>query len=187
VAVKLDENLRGLLQQVTEQLKTADPYVRWVKPENLHITLKFLGGVETAKMGEIKESLEKCAKGHASFHLKFAGIDVIPNPRYPRVVYAGLRGGLELLKNLTNDIECGMEALGFAREGRDFLPHLTIGRVKSFKAKSMLMMKIREFQDREIGNLAVDGVFLMKSELQPHGAIYTELAEFPLAGGEENE
>ncbi len=180
MALKLDDGLRANLRHVTEQLKTADPYVRWVRPENLHITLKFLGGVEIAKMGAVKEVLGKCAKGNASFHLKFTGIDVIPNPRYPRSVYASLRGSLDKLKNLTRDMECDMETLGFAREGRDFLPHLTIGRVKSFKAKSMLMMKIREFQGREIGNLAVDGIFLMKSELRPQGAIYTELAEFPL-------
>ncbi|GMT42737.1 MAG: RNA 2',3'-cyclic phosphodiesterase [bacterium] len=187
VAVKLDEELRGSMQRVTERLKSAGPYVRWVKPENLHITLKFLGNVETARMGDVEESLQKCVRDCSSFELQFKGIDVIPNPRYPRVVYAGIEEGVEPLKKLTHCVEDGMSALGFVREERDFLPHLTIGRVKSFKAKSMLVMKIREFHKKEIGRLLVYSIFLMKSELHRDGAIYTELAEMPLVKGGKNE
>jgi len=180
VALQLDDALRGALGRVIGDLREADPYVRWVKPENLHITLKFLGNMDAENIPAVKSALGACAGEVRAFALDVAGIDVIPNPRYPRVVYAGLEGDLDRMKSLTAGIENAMAELGFKREERDFLPHLTLGRVKSFKAKSRLMMKIREYQNREIGRLEAGSVFLMKSELHPKGAIYTTLAEIKL-------
>ena len=180
IAAQIDNNLREALSGVIDELEKSDPYVKWIKPENLHVTLKFLGEVGTDKIDAIKSEMQKTAALEKKFSLLVSGIGVIPNPRYPRVVYSNLVDDRQKLKNLSKRLDEAMARLGFKPEERDFLPHLTIGRVKSFKAKSLLIMKIREFHKREIGRLDVDGVHLIKSELKTTGAIYTEMARAAL-------
>ncbi len=180
IAAQIDDRLREALSGVIGELEKSDPYVKWIKPENLHVTLKFLGEVGTDKIDAIKSEMQKTAAMEKSFSLLVSGIGVIPNPRYPRVVYSNLVDNEQKLKNLSKRLDEAMARLGFKPEERDFLPHLTIGRVKSFKAKSLLIMKIREFHKREIGRLDVDGVHLIKSELKTTGAIYTEMARAAL-------
>ena len=181
IAAQIDDKLRGALSGVIDELKKSDPYVKWIKPENLHVTLKFLGEVDRDKIDAIKSEMQKTAASEKPFSLSVSGIGVIPNPRYPRVVYSNLVDDGQKLKNLSKRLDEAMTRLGFNPEDRDFLPHLTIGRVKSFKAKSLLIMKIREFHKREIGRLDVGSVRLIKSELQLTGAIYTEMAKADLS------
>lgn len=180
IAAQIGDKLREALSGVIDELKKSDPYVKWIKPENLHVTLKFLGEVEADKIDAIKSEMQNIAASDKPFSLSVSGIGVIPNPRYPRVVYSNLVDNDQKLKNLSQRLDEAMTLLGFEPEERDFLPHLTIGRVKSFKAKSLLIMKIREFHKREIGTLDVRSVRLIKSELMPAGAIYTEMANAAL-------
>jgi len=180
IAAQIGDKLREALSGVIDELKKSDPYVKWVKPENLHVTLKFLGEVGPDKIDAIKSEMQKTAAQDKKFSLLVSGIGVIPNPRYPRVVYSNLVDDRQKLRNLSKRLDETMTRLGFEPEERDFLPHLTIGRVKSFKAKSLLIMKIREFHKREIGRLDVGGVHLIKSELKPTGVIYTEMARAAL-------
>lgn len=187
VAVKINEDTIKALGEIIGELKESHADVRWVHPENIHVTLKFLGNIETGKIDSIKQGLSRAAKGFSPFSLKVKGVGAIPNPRYPRVVYVGLTEENQNLKTLAAAVESELEFLGFAPEKREFLPHLTIGRVKSFRAKTMLMMKMREFHSREIGSILVEDFYLMKSELNPGGAIYLDIARIPLTEGGENE
>jgi 2'-5' RNA ligase len=180
IAAQIDDELREGLRLTIEELKKSDPYVRWIRPENLHVTLKFLGDVETDKIDAITSEMRNTAAAEQPFGLAVSGIGVIPNPRYPRVIYTNLMDDGQKLKNLSKRLDEAMARLGFQPEERDFLPHLTLGRVKSFKAKSILIMKIREFHKRQIGRLDVGSIHLIKSELKPAGAIYTEIAKAAL-------
>ena len=180
IAAQINDELRGSLSGVIDELKKSDPYVKWVKPENLHVTLKFLGEVGIDKIDAITIEMQNTVTKEKPFSLSVSGIGVLPNPRYPRVVYSNLADDGRKLKNLSNRLDEAMTRLGFKPEERDFLPHLTIGRVKSFKAKSLLIMKIREFHKKEIGRLDVGSVHLIKSELKLTGAIYTEMAKAAL-------
>lgn len=180
IAAQIGDELRQSLRELIEELKKSDPYVKWIRAENLHVTLKFLGSVESDRIESIKSEMLKTAQVKGPFSLAVTGVGVIPNPRYPRVVYSNLLDSKKKLRDLSRELDEAMSLLGFEREQRDFLPHLTLGRVKSFKAKSLLMMKIREFHNKEIGRLEVGSIYLIKSELKPTGANYTEIAEIPL-------
>ncbi|MEE8483041.1 MAG: RNA 2',3'-cyclic phosphodiesterase [Nitrospinota bacterium] len=182
IGIGLDDDIREELGDAIDELKATNANVRWVKPGNIHITLKFLGNIEEDRVGEIENALKPLGN-RDSFELTAQGAGVLPNPRYPRVVYAGLETGVEALKELNRAMEDTMETMGFKREERDFLPHLTLGRVKSFRAKSLLMMKIRELQKKEFGSIAVNGFSLIQSDLRPTGSVYTELANIPLSKG----
>lgn len=182
IGIGLDDGIREELGDAIDELKATNANVRWVKPGNIHVTLKFLGNIEEDRIDEIENALKPLGSRNP-FELAAQGVGVLPNPRYPRVVCAGLKTGVEALKELNRAMEDAMETMGFKREERDFLPHLTLGRVKSFRAKSLLMMKIRELQKREFGSIAVNGFSLIKSDLRPTGAVYTELANIPLSKG----
>ncbi len=182
IGIELEDGIREELGDAIDELKATNANVRWVKPGNIHITLKFLGNIEEDRVGEIENALKPLGSRN-SFELLAQGMGVLPNPRYPRVVCAGLETGVEALKELNRAMEDAMETMGFKREERDFLPHLTLGRVKSFRAKSLLMMKIRELQKKEFGSIAVNGFSLIQSDLRPTGAVYTELANIPLSKG----
>jgi len=187
VAVKISEDVRNALWGIIGELQGSRVDVRWVRSANLHITLKFLGNVETARIPAVEEALRKGGAGLAPFSLPVRGIDALPNPKYPRIVYADLADERGSLKKLAESVCAELEPLGFEPEKRDFLPHLTLGRVKSFRGKTMLMMKIREYHNREIGSILVKDFLLMKSELKPGGAIYSDIARIPLTSGGEHD
>ncbi|MDH5542494.1 MAG: RNA 2',3'-cyclic phosphodiesterase [Nitrospinota bacterium] len=185
VAVKAGKEAEAALGGVLAELAKTGADVRWVHAENLHLTLKFLGNVKSERIGKITETVEKIARETGPISLAVNGLELIPNPHYPRIVCAELGGEVDKLKDLAELAEKELVKLGFEEEQREFFPHITLGRVKSFKAKSSLIMKMRQFHKRGLAKIDVKQIFLMKSELNPTGAIYTELAEMKLSAGGE--
>jgi 2'-5' RNA ligase len=168
-------------------LKSGGAAVKWVRAENLHLTIKFLGGVdEGLLLGEIGESLKAAALRRGSFKLTFKGVGCFPDVRRPRVVWVGVDAPDEFF-GLHADIEAAMEALGFKREGREFSPHLTLGRVRAevrpaarggasaggkFVTRSggdfgELGRAIAGLSERVFGSLDVESFALMRSDLSP--------------------
>ena len=181
IAIDLPEATRQGLAAVREQLKQSRAGVRWVKPDSIHLTLKFLGNISPAQVDDIAAAAAQLLRGEPTITLCAAGLGCFPSPRKPRVIWVGLRGEVERLVNIQAGLEKALEPLGFAREGRGFRPHLTIGRVKDRHHLQPLIEAMSAPELPEFDSFDVTEIILYKSDLRPTGAIYTKLHRMPLA------
>lgn len=182
IAIELPEGLRKRISEVSERLRSTDADVRWVRPEGMHLTLKFLGSTPEELVPEIKRKLTEAMRGHRKMRLRLSGAGVFPNERRPRVVWIGLVDS-DRLVGLQRDVETAMEALGFEPEGRPFTPHLTLGRLRSPRGTAALLREIEALKDEAFDDIEVGEVAVMKSELKPAGAVYHRLHSIPLGPG----
>ncbi len=175
IAIEIPEVIKKGLSGIQDALKKTGADVGWTRPEGIHLTLKFLGEVEEGKLADIQKAIEESAKGISAFLLEVNGIGVFPNIRYPRVLWIGIKDKGDTLKTLEEAIDRETEKIGFKKEGRDFSPHLTLGRIRSHKNREILIKSLEEFDKIELGAFNVTEVSLIKSELRPKGAVYTQL------------
>jgi len=178
LAVDLDESLKERVLKVQENLKEADAIVKFVEEENLHFTCKFFGDISQKKTDIIIKTIEEKIQKYKSFEIEIKGLGVFPHFGYIRVIWLGLENP-EYFSRILKDFDDEFFNLGFKKE-RSYTPHLTIGRVKGSKNKEVLISKIKEFQDTEIGSMEVSKISLKKSELTPEGPVYTNVKEFKL-------
>jgi 2'-5' RNA ligase len=178
IAIKIPETIRRSIVNSVDDLKKSGADVKWVSPENIHITLQFLGGTEEAQVPFIKEALNKILLPYSPFYIKIAGIGCFPDTKRPRIIWVGTEGAGPVI-NLHGDIAQGMRRFGYREEERNFIPHLTIGRVKSNRNLGELLKKMDEIKAARFSDFEVQNITLMKSELKPSGAVYNSLAEIP--------
>ncbi len=183
VAVDLPPDVRHRLAEIQAELRSRARQVRWVRPEAIHLTLKFLGEVEDSRRAAIEAELRAAIAPHAPFALQAAGIGVFPERGAPRIVWVGLTGDLAAAIGLWEAIEAAMERCGFAREGRLFAPHLTIGRIRDEMRPGDRAAVMAGSAAPAAGGLTVTECVLFRSHLDPGGARYQPLARFPLCGG----
>ncbi|HEY82587.1 MAG TPA: RNA 2',3'-cyclic phosphodiesterase [Dehalococcoidia bacterium] len=184
IAIELPEEIKSALGQLQAELKkTSPPPVKWVDPEAIHLTLKFLGNIATEKVDKITKVIEEAAEGISPFHLEVKGLGTFPNLRKVRVIWVGVEGELAPLSQLQRRIESKLAPLGFAPEGRPFTPHLTLGRVRE-QASSAEQQRLGQLiaSTRFEGNhrFEVSWVSLMRSQLTREGAIYHRLSAIRL-------
>jgi len=187
IAIELGETISVALTDLQGQLKAKVPRrsVRWVKPEGIHLTLKFLGDVPANRIEEIERALTQACAGFPAFSLSVGGLGCFPNPRRPRVVWVGVQEESGTLAGLQKAIEDGMEKLGFAPEGRRFHAHLTLGRTQRRASSGdvrRLGQLVSETDIGSLGQMEARSVSLIKSDLKPTGAVYTQLAAVKLEG-----
>jgi len=181
VAIELSDEVKESLGQVQALLKRKEiaDLVRWVRPEGMHITLKFLGNVPVNRIGEITVGLDQASKGIARFGLSFEGLGCFPSARRPNVIWVGLLGDTRTLALLRQRIEDNMATLGFPPEKRNFTPHLTLGRVGR-RVGSNERGRLGGLIDMQtldtVGQIQVQEVSLIRSVLSPAGAKYSRLA-----------
>lgn len=179
IAIELPESIQSALADIQGDLKGSDADVRWVRPENIHLTLKFLGAVQENVVSSITEILRKVSANYGPFGLTVSGVGVFPHGRSPRVIWVGINES-SVLTDLQAAVEGKLEPLGFEREKRTFRAHLTLGRVKSSRGKRALMERAERYGGREFGSFDVETISLMESKLNPGGAKYTRVAEIRL-------
>ncbi|WP_337287413.1 RNA 2',3'-cyclic phosphodiesterase [Candidatus Methylomirabilis sp.] len=180
VAANLTPDLKAALAMVQDRLKATRVDVGWVRPDNLHLTLKFLGQVEESRIDAIRDAIAAAASGSGPIRLVFQGLGAFPRPREARVVWIGLSHGSEALAALQARIEAALESLGFAREARPFTAHLTLGRVRGPARREQLARAITEAPAEALGEMVLDRIELMQSNLSAGGARYSILQSFPL-------
>jgi len=189
IAIKLSDELKGHIGEVQAELKRRAfglDGLGWVRPEGIHLTLRFLGDIAEEQAGALGALLRDVAAGMKPFALEARGIGVFPNPRAPRVIWLGLHGApepMESLRRMHARVEDGVVGLGFSREPRKFTAHLTLARVRDRKSGAALAKVLEANQDRAVGSFIATSVRLIKSELRPTGAVYTTLVEVPFGGG----
>jgi 2'-5' RNA ligase len=179
VAVELPDGLKREISSRTEGLRKCGADAKWIRAENLHLTLKFLGNTSEDKLPDIKEALLKAVQGHKSFEMRLKGAGVFPDRKRPRVVWVGLEDSDELV-SIQRDVEEAMAGVGFEPEGRAYSPHLTIGRLKSPRRRDILLRELDSLVGVEFGWVDVEQISLMQSTLKPSGAEYSRLLAAPL-------
>jgi 2'-5' RNA ligase len=183
IAIEMPPEVRKSLFRLQQSLKAGGQQIKWVEPENLHLTLQFLGNIDSAKVGAITSAIEKVAAGIRHFQIEVGGLGVFPDARRVNVIWVGLAGDLEKLDKLQKNIEAELTPLGFPPETRPFTPHLTIGRVRDFarpEERSSIGQMIARADYNVKYKIDVADVNLMKSQLTPGGPIYSKLATVTL-------
>lgn len=186
IAIELPEEVKAGLRRLQAELKLPEhTFVKWVAPEAIHLTLKFLGNISPQKVAEITRVMEQASEGVSPFHLEITEVGAFPNMRQPRVLWVGIRGEVDKLVAWQNRIDNGLVPLGFAKETRPFTPHLTLARLRE---------GVSPGDRRDFGEMVakttievsykfnVTSLNLMKSQLLPGGAVYSRLADVKLKG-----
>lgn len=191
VAIQLPDELKRELDEVIGQLKSAGGQtgVKWVDPQSIHLTLKFLGDIAVDRLDEITVTLAEATRRIPRFHLAVAGLGVFPNPSRVRVAWVGVSGETDVLERLHQRVESTLAHLGFAAESRRFTPHLTLARVRE-RASPQERQRLGQVvgcTGFESGHgIGVDAVHLMRSQLTSQGAIYSRISSVTLEGEDES-
>lgn len=180
IAIELGKEIKDKLSQIQEELKSAQGDISWVRPENIHLTLKFLGELEEAKIPEILHCLKELASKITPFIIRISGTGAFPGLKSPRVVWVGVKEDTGELARLAKTIENDLAKLGFPKENREFSSHLTLGRLRSGRNKDRLIQKLEKIKVLELTQ-RISSITLFKSLLQPTGAIYQGLSEISLS------
>lgn len=182
IAIPLPGNIKQALSQIQSQLKTTEAHVKWVKSENIHLTLKFLGNIKDEEVGEISRNLKDAFREFQSFESSLGELGTFPTISNPRVIWLGIDKNADKITQLQQKTEDILYNLGFNKEKRKFHPHLTLGRVKSKKNINKLIDMVKNFPLENSQTFRVDKIILFQSILKPSGAEYTALNSFKLSG-----
>jgi 2'-5' RNA ligase len=187
VALSVPEEVKNEVWKVQAELRRAlvQARVTWTRPEQFHLTLKFLGNVDGERVGELAEAVRGACSGFAPLRLRAEGIGCFPDLRSPRVVWLGVRDALETLPWLQGAIETASGSFTSLQREERFSGHLTLGRIKGIGRleTESLAGHARAMAERLFGQWMADGVRIMRSELSPQGARHTILATVQLEGG----
>jgi len=179
VALEISSTVRENLAELLKSLRSMSPQIRWARPENLHVTLKFIGEAPETKLAAIRGALA-AVRSEQPVTLDFRRLGFFPNEKHPRVFWAGIDASPNL-KTLAADIEAAAEKLGIPAEKRPFSPHLTLARLEPPRLPEKLRLPIQENAVRDFGSLRTNRFHLIESKLKPSGAEYTTLESFPFA------
>lgn len=183
IGVDLSTALRSHVADLLTRLQKGTHFTGarplWVRPESLHLTLKFLGEIDDLTRARIVTALRPVAGRHAPHGVHAKGLGVFPSPRAPRVLWLGVRRADALLA-LQTDIERTLVAIGFEPEDRPFSPHLTLARLKSHFRAQAFMDVIQSHARWDLGLWGIGEFLLFQSTLHPSGPVYTALHRFPL-------
>lgn len=180
------EILRKIEQIQLGLQKLIQGSVRWLRPEGIHLTIKFLGDVAISRRAEIEDRLGQQVRLAAPMNLRASRLGAFPNLDRPRVIWIGIGGDIKPLEELTKRLDEAFLSLGFLAEERPFQPHLTLARVKIPKMLIGLAEAMEQDALYDAGSFTAASLSLIQSELTPQRAIYTRLASFSLEGAGAN-
>jgi len=185
VALHLSDELRRAVQDLQDQLRRESPGagIKWARVDQIHLTLNFLGDVQTAAIDELALALRRACAGQNLLHLRLGRLGCFPELRSPKVIWLGVEGDTERVQSLQSRIEQETTPFSGHQEERAFHPHLTLARVKhvSPPERNRLAEVLKSRQAVALGDWIVREVVLMKSVLSSAGPAYTPLATIPLA------
>ncbi len=185
IAVDLGKAIRDRAVALQETLARAGADVKWVEPENLHVTLLFLGEVDAREVPRVCQLVADATQQHPAFPMSVETVGCFPNARRPRVLWVGVGQGTQELCALHDDLEGPLTQLGYRREERRYTPHITLGRVKSDRPPDSLAVALAKHAGWKGGEINVRAIQVMSSELTPQGPNYTVLSRARLGGSEE--
>ncbi len=184
IAVEVPAEIQKTISQSLAPLQQSlpKPLIRWVAPQNVHLTLKFLGDVSPINLERLAEAIRIEAEAHQAFSMSVGGIGAFPNSRRPRVIWIGLEAPAALAA-LQRGVEAASASLGYVAENRPFSPHLTVGRVgQSISVADLhkIHTALDGMEVGELGQVQVEAIHIFKSDLHPGGSVYTPLYVLPI-------
>lgn len=187
IALKLAADVIEQAAQIQSAISARGLRLRWVKPHNLHLTLKFLGDIRPEDVPGVGLALNRATEQTTSIALTTQGLGFFPGIRKPRVFWIGLGGQIDRLHCLHARIEDQLQSIGFARDKRGFKAHLTLARFRENIPEKELVQMIEALGNFDPIAFTADHLIFYKSDLKPRGAVYTPLAEFLLADEPKND
>jgi 2'-5' RNA ligase len=183
LAFELPPSIKKHLWEISGELQQSHLPVRWVKKENIHLTIIFLGSVNEDTIHAIGERASAVAQRFSVIKIGLNGVGVFPNWRRPRVLWIGIEGDTETLSHLRDELQRELSPLGFTPEDRPFRPHLTLGRFKGpLQRDDELKWILDRFHDISTTLECLNELILFKSDLKPSGPVYARMAAWPLQG-----
>jgi len=180
VAIELPPAPRDILTAVQNRLQSLDLHASWVRPDKIHLTLRFLGDIDPRRVPELSQALQNSLATVPFFSVCLGPVGVFPGRGQPRVIWMGLEGG-DSLQKVYRATEQALAGRGFPPEDRPFAPHLTLARIKSPRGLDRLRRYLERPEPVPPAAFPVREVTLFQSELNPRGSVYTPLAHFPLS------
>ncbi len=174
--IAIEINATSSILEFEKEIKKTGADIKLIEPQNIHITLKFLGDVDEILIDEIEQIMKDAVKEIKPFTMKLNGVGVFPNNNYVRVIWIGIKEA-QILETIVKTIDEHLSKLGFKKEKRGFSSHLTIARVKSVKNKQRLLETIEKYMNVEFSIQEVKSIKLMKSDLTSAGPIYTTIKD----------
>ena len=178
MAIEIPGTVISMLKKVQADLKAHDFGIRWVAPENMHLTLKFLGDIESSEDGKIGDLAESAIKGFEPVTLCVSGTGAFPNIKRPRVVWAGISGQTEILDEIRKRLDIDLEPAGIPMENKPFKGHLTLGRVKKTLPEEAFVREMEKHRGLLSEFFRADRITFFKSDLTSSGPIYTKIRTF---------
>lgn len=178
LAIDLDDDLKPKINRIIRDFRGTDAKIKYVELQNLHLTLKFFGDIDTDGLDILSQKIEKVVSDFEPFDIRIKGCGAFPNKNRINVIWVGIEND-DIIRQLHDRLDAEFEKLGFGKDRR-FSTHLTIGRMKSAKNKSQVKSAIEENENIDIGEMTVTGITLKKSTLTPSGPIYEDLKVFEL-------
>ena len=177
IAVELPEKIISSISRVQENVRSYGFKIRWVRPESIHLTLKFLGNVKKADIEKVGEAIFESVKEYSPITLRAKGIGTFPGIKRPRVIWVGLGGQIQSLFAMQRVLEDNLAPLGFKKEKRPFKGHLTLGRFRQTANPSTIRQIMREYASLYSEEFTARRIILFKSDLKPTGAVYSQLQQ----------
>ena len=188
LAFELPAEIREQIGVISKELKKLSLPVRWVKIDNIHLTILFLGSVAEDILSAMEEKVNVAAKKFSPFKAKLNSIGAFPHWRKPRVIWIGLNGDIDRLANLRDDLQEELKVLGFMPEKRPFRSHLTLGRFKGqINRDEDIQWICDRYRDIDSDLYQLNELILYKSDLKPDGPVYTKMATWPLRNDKSRE
>jgi 2'-5' RNA ligase len=180
IAIELNKDIQESLAKIQSQLRAARADVKWVKPENIHLTLKFLGNIDIDLITKINGIFEELGKKYQSFPADLNTLGAFPKIKNPRVIWFGMQKGKDEVIVIVKELEEQLAKIGIAKEEKEFHPHVTLGRLRSPYNRASLVEALEKNSKVPTLNFTVDKIVLFKSTLTPKGPIYEPQAEASL-------
>jgi RNA 2',3'-cyclic 3'-phosphodiesterase len=181
IAMEINEQIRRELTRVQDTLRHANADVKWTEPENIHLTIKFLGDAPVEKLPEINSVLDQTAGAFHPFDIEIQELGAFPNSHAPRIIWAGVTRQADQVTAIASMIESGLEPLGFKKEDRAFSAHITLGRARSPDGKVRLSRAIAETALPAGLTQKISRLTLFQSQLTSSGPVYSTIHQSALA------
>lgn len=183
LAFEMPVKIKEIVSRTLKEMKKLPLDVRWVKADNIHITVVFMGNISEDYLMPIGEAVSKICKRYGPFDVTLTGSGIFGSLRNPRVLWIGLDGDLTRLSYFRNSLQKNLKPFGIKEEKRRFKPHLTLGRFRKGSGSIVNMDELlSEYQNVTSPTCTVEELILFRSELRPAGAIYSRLETWPLTG-----
>ncbi len=173
IALELSEEQRHEVTLFQSRFKNHLTGVRWVKPEGMHLTLKFIGEQDQAGVECIKKVLDEVVQSEPPFNIVYSGSGVFPNPANARILWLGLGLGADITTKIAERLDSSLSGQGLKKERQQFKPHLTLGRIRQPLESKLIHEYIQSGERFQTSQAHVNSLTLFNSDLTSHGAVYT--------------